>query len=200
MFCWRCPCSRSPLVVGGTLSTPGGGNPARASRAQAARHPAPRSSSPGTSTRGVTRRLRATTWHWQAVIGVRHAQLSRAAARAARAPLLAPAGPLHAQPARGASAAQARLALHPPLRGQLERPERPVLGRPADGPRLHAHLRAAASSCARARPTAGRRSSRCGSPSAPTAAARLRPVAEHRAVLRLCSRLVIDSVPGRAGQ
>src|SRR4051812_42725732 len=108
------------------------------------------------------------------------------AALAARPALLAAAGALR-QPARGASAAQERVALHPSLRGQLERLRRPVLGRAADGPRLHAHLRAelpAAQGLGEpldaARADVGRRAR-------PPQRPRLHALAEHRSLLRSAS-------------
>ena len=63
------------------------------------------------------------------------------------------------------SAPQAAVALHPPLRGLMDRPESAVLRRPADGSRVPAHATAGGCSHARGRRTTGRRSSRCGLPS-----------------------------------
>ena len=70
---------------------------------------------------------------------------------------------------------RAGVALHPPLRAQPgpglgDAHGQRLLRRPADGHLVPAHLRPGAPR-RRAPRTAGRRSSRCGSPSAPTAAA-----------------------------
>ena len=98
------------------------------------------------------------------------------------ATVLAPSG-TRDPPPRGAAAAQARLALYPSLRRWLARLRRSVLGWTADGPRLHARLRAAAPSPARlggpmdaAGADVGRR--------ARTSRSRVHALAEHGAYLR----------------
>src|SRR5438132_2529472 len=65
--------------------------------------------------------------------------LGGAAREPARAAVLAPAGPPDDVAGRP-PAAQARLALYPSLRRQLARRRRPLLGRPPDGPLLHADV------------------------------------------------------------
>ena len=55
--------------------------------------------------------------------------------------------------------------VHPPLRGQLGRPQRAVLRRSPDGHELPARVRLEPPPDEGARPTTGRRSSRCGWPS-----------------------------------
>src|SRR6185436_19946022 len=99
------------------------------------------------------------------------------AAYSARPALLAsPSAPR--QLARGASAAQARLALHPPLRGQLERLRRPVLGWPADGPRLHEDVRAELPPAQGSREPLDAPRADVGRGARPPQRSRLRPLAE----------------------
>ena len=70
--------------------------------------------------------------------------------------------------ARAEPAAQAPVALHPPLRRGVERSERTLLRWSADGLVVPARVRAGICFRRKERPTAGRRSSRCGSPNAHT--------------------------------
>src|ERR1700719_704783 len=91
---------------------------------------------------------------------------------------------LRAGPAdRTTSAAAEGLALHPPLRGFLDGPERPLLRRPADGHELHAGIRSLAPSAqGHGRPLDAARAD-LGRRARVPLGTRLLPVAEHRSVV-----------------
>ena len=79
--------------------------------------------------------------------------------------------------------------------GSWQRLGRSVLGRAADGPRLHVRLRAALPAAPGLRRTTGLRSSRCGSPSALTASGRgFYPWPNYGAVLWIDLRVAVTRI------
>ena len=122
-------------------------------------------------------RYRRATWRWQSVMGVPRTPATHAAVKDPSHKYKVWVRNLWKHRAKRAR----RRAAHPPHkagwlcihqpRGRLARSQRPLLRRPPDGSRFPAHLRGPSSCAGRARPTTGLHSSRCGSPSARTAAA-----------------------------
>src|SRR5512133_1331536 len=110
-------------------------------------------------------------------------ELRGRAAEPACPAVLGPSGAPRPAPRR-ASAAHGRLALHPPVRGELAGLRRPVLGRAADGPRLHGDLRTAYAAAPRlGRPLDAARAD-VGCRARAPQRSRLLAVAEHGPLLR----------------